>query len=84
MKSLLKGKLTKTLTSILSNEVIIDINIDGIHGKKRLKDFDNVYDALMEAVRSLHPDPDKELRSAIKVIKKRHFHNVCVHKQAKK
>jgi len=84
MKFLLKGKLPKTLTSLLCNEVIIDFNIGGVHGQKRLKDFDNVFDALMEAIRSLHPDPDKELRNAMKVVKKRHFHNVCLQKQLEK
>lgn len=81
MKLSLKGKLPKTLTTILSLELILAINIDGTHGKKRLKDFEKVFDALMDAVRPLCDDPDKELRNALAVIKKRHFHNVCVEKK---
>ncbi|XP_075154215.1 uncharacterized protein LOC142227621 [Haematobia irritans] len=81
MKLSLKGKLTKALTTILSLELILDINIDGTHGKRRLKDFDKFFKALMDAVRPLYDDPEKELRKALSVIKKRHFHNVCVEKK---
>ncbi|KNC22408.1 hypothetical protein FF38_04654 [Lucilia cuprina] len=81
MKLSLKGKLPKTLTTILSLQLILAINIDGTHGKKRLKDYEKVFDALMDAIRPLCEDPDKELRNALAVIKKRHFHNVCVEKK---
>lgn len=46
MKSILKGRLPKTLTEIMSTNLCMDINLDGIHGKKRLKDFPAFYDAL--------------------------------------
>ncbi|KAI8129975.1 hypothetical protein CVS40_0008 [Lucilia cuprina] len=75
MKLSLKGKLPKTLTTILSLQLILAINIDGTHGKKRLKDYEKVFDVLMDAIRPLCEDPDKELRNALAVIKKRHFHN---------
>lgn len=83
MQVSLKGKLSKTITTIISLEVILAINIDGTHGKKRLKDFAKVFDALMDALRPLCNDPDKELRNALAVVKQRHFHNVSVGKKNK-
>lgn len=83
MKLSLKGKLQKTLTTILSTQWILETNIDGTHGKKRLKDYEKVFGALMDAVRPLCDDPDKELRNALSVVKKRHFHNVCIEKKSK-
>lgn len=46
MKTILKGRLPKKLTEIMSKNLCMDINFDGIHGKKRLKDFAAFYDAL--------------------------------------
>ncbi|XP_050324484.1 uncharacterized protein LOC126755802 [Bactrocera neohumeralis] len=79
MKALLKGRLAKTLTDVISQSVCIEINLDGVHGKKRLKDFKAFYQTLMDACRSLgFEDNEKEIRNALKIIKKRHFHAECI------
>ncbi|XP_049316808.1 uncharacterized protein LOC125779490 [Bactrocera dorsalis] len=79
MKALLKGRLAKTLTDVISQSVCIEVNLDGVHGKKRLKDFKAFYQTLMDACRSLgFEDNEKEIRNALKIIKKRHFHAECL------
>ncbi|XP_049315787.1 uncharacterized protein LOC125779186 [Bactrocera dorsalis] len=79
MKALLKGRLAKTLTDVISQSVCIEVNLDGVHGKKRLKDFKAFYQTLMDACRSLgFEDSEKEIRNALKIIKKRHFHAECL------
>lgn len=83
IKLSIKENLTKTLTEILALQLILLLNVDGTHGKKRLKDFGHFYEALMDAVRLLYNDPDKEMRDALAKIKKPHFHAVCVGKKPK-
>lgn len=47
MRSLIQpAGVEKNLKYILPNELIIEYNIDGIHGKKCLKNLDNFYTAL--------------------------------------
>lgn len=46
MSNLLKGRLTKTLTNVMSLSICMDVNVDGVHGKKRLKDFQSFFKAL--------------------------------------
>lgn len=48
MKSILKPcGVEKNLKYILSNNVVMAHNIDGVHGKKSLKELENVYSALI-------------------------------------
>ncbi|KNC23117.1 hypothetical protein FF38_13743 [Lucilia cuprina] len=71
MKSLLKGRLPKTLTEIISINLCMDINLDGIHGKRRLKDFEVFFHTLTDACRTLgSQDVEKDIRNALKIIKK--------------
>ncbi|XP_067619989.1 uncharacterized protein [Eurosta solidaginis] len=82
LKTLLKGKLTKKIDNVFSTEVIIAINIDGIHGKQGLKEYRQFFDTLLAAIDS--PDPTTELRRAFAVTKKRYFHKVSIRKAAEK
>ncbi|KAI8119857.1 hypothetical protein CVS40_8793 [Lucilia cuprina] len=85
MKSLLKGRLPKTFTDVISTRVCMDVNVDGVHGKKRLKDFKVFYHALKDACRSLGSDePEIDIRNSLKIIKKRFIHSECVKNKKKK
>lgn len=46
MSSLIKGKVQKTLTDIMSVDLILACNMDGVHGKVPLKNFKRIFDAL--------------------------------------
>ncbi|XP_037822311.1 uncharacterized protein LOC119610958 [Lucilia sericata] len=79
MKSLLKGRLPKTLTEIISINLCMDINLDGIHGKRRLKDFEVFFHTLTDACRTLgSQDVEKDIRNALKIIKKCAIHAQCI------
>lgn len=46
MKNLIRNNLCKNMGLVITEELIYEYNIDGTHGKKRLKDFKNVYESL--------------------------------------
>ncbi|KAI8122367.1 hypothetical protein CVS40_6858 [Lucilia cuprina] len=72
MKSLLKGRLPKTLTEIISINLYMDINLDGIHGKRRLKDFEVFFHTLTDPVEHLGLKMfERTYENALKIIKKR-------------
>ncbi|XP_037808804.1 uncharacterized protein LOC119601737 isoform X3 [Lucilia sericata] len=82
MSSLLKGQLHKSLTAIFSVNLIVASNIDGVHGKVSLKSFKRLYDILMDSIRANgEENPEKEIRHAFKLVKKRHFQAMCVNKK---
>ncbi|KAI8115469.1 hypothetical protein CVS40_12337 [Lucilia cuprina] len=79
---LLKGQLHKSLTEIFSVNLIVASNIDGIHGKVALKSFKRLYDILMDSIRANgEENPEKEIRHAFKLVKKRHFQAMCLNKK---
>ena len=78
----MKGKLPKTLTAVLSAEVIYEVNVDGVQQKSRLKDYTNFYDAVLDAIGSQSEGPETELRKALHTIKSRCHHKKCVQKKA--
>uniref|UniRef100_A0A1I8N0Q6 DUF4806 domain-containing protein n=1 Tax=Musca domestica TaxID=7370 RepID=A0A1I8N0Q6_MUSDO len=79
MKAMLKGRLSKTLTEIMTTNLCMHINLDGVHGKKRLKDFPAFYNTLTDACRLLgSQDVEADIRNALKIIKKRFIHAKCI------
>ncbi|XP_017477001.1 PREDICTED: uncharacterized protein LOC108366997 [Rhagoletis zephyria] len=74
MKSLLQpAGVIRNLKFILSDTLMQEYNVDGIHGKKSLKGLDNFYDALIESIpigNNLGP-AEKQLRKAIQLQKNR-------------
>lgn len=42
IKSVLKGDVAKNLGEILGKDIVMAFNVDGVQGKRRLKDFKNV------------------------------------------
>ncbi|TMW46012.1 hypothetical protein DOY81_008908 [Sarcophaga bullata] len=63
IKSILKVPLPKTLTEILSKNLCMDINLDGVHGACR-----SVGSQIVET----------ELQDALKITKKRYIHAQCI------
>ncbi|KNC24914.1 hypothetical protein FF38_03003 [Lucilia cuprina] len=56
--------------------------IDGVHGKLSLKNFIRFYDDLMDSIRANgEVYPEKGIRYAFKVVKKRHFQSIWVSKK---
>lgn len=47
MKSIIKGNVESHLNGIFGSGIILEYNVDGTHGKKRLRDFKHVYSALI-------------------------------------
>lgn len=47
MTTLLRNDLRKNLTNILSEDILMDYNIDGTHGKQALKHCTNVLDVIL-------------------------------------
>ncbi|XP_075145596.1 uncharacterized protein LOC142220382 [Haematobia irritans] len=74
----------KNLKFILGINLIMEYNIDGVHGKKSLKRLENFYKVLLAAI----PNPpnnnapaEDQLRKAIQLVKKRTFRSKCVSKK---
>lgn len=47
MKCLLGGNAERNLHHIFGKDVVMDFNVDGTFGKKRLRDFPNVFEAII-------------------------------------
>ncbi|XP_037809808.1 uncharacterized protein LOC119602385, partial [Lucilia sericata] len=74
--------VVKHLKYILSTEVVLEYNIDGVHGKRSLKDLDKFYDVLLESIYNTNLEPAEiQLRKALQLQKKRHFKMVSLNKQ---
>ncbi|KAI8130023.1 hypothetical protein CVS40_0115 [Lucilia cuprina] len=73
MKSILKGNVGRYLNEILGQNIIMDFNVDGTHGKQSLKKFENFYSALIDVIAVFSDDPDTTLRKAFQSQKKRLF-----------
>ncbi|XP_037929181.1 uncharacterized protein LOC119688486 [Teleopsis dalmanni] len=72
---LLNSSVEKNLKNILDESVVLEYNVDGTYGKKRLKDYDNLYSVLLDAIPNSTGSPscEDQLRKAIQLQKKRHF-----------
>ncbi|XP_017494155.1 PREDICTED: uncharacterized protein LOC108382280 [Rhagoletis zephyria] len=77
IKTLIRNQIQKNIKNVLAESVIVDFNLDGTHGKGRLKDYKDFYCVLREAVES--DEPDKCIRQAMQNAKKRHFQAVSAY-----
>uniref|UniRef100_A0A034WT99 DUF4806 domain-containing protein n=1 Tax=Bactrocera dorsalis TaxID=27457 RepID=A0A034WT99_BACDO len=84
MTQILQGSgVVKNLKNIITDELAMQYNIDGVFGKDSLKSFTNFFDALIESIptRIDAGSPENQLRQALqrqkkkRVIKKNHLVN---------
>ncbi|XP_004524929.1 uncharacterized protein LOC101459469 [Ceratitis capitata] len=75
MKSIIRNQINKNIKSVLTEKLIMDFNLDGTHGKGRLKDYKNFYGSFREAVETF--DPERSIRHALQLAKKRYFQSTC-------
>jgi len=47
MKTLIRSNIGKNLNETFGQKIIMGYNIDGTHGKNRLRDYKNVYTRLI-------------------------------------
>ncbi|XP_070132581.1 uncharacterized protein [Drosophila bipectinata] len=66
-----RGALTKSLKYIFVEDLIVNYNIDGASGKRRLKSFPNFYGFLIDSISMVDPGkpPEKLLGHALTAIK---------------
>ncbi|XP_070137748.1 uncharacterized protein [Drosophila bipectinata] len=66
-----RGALTKSLKYIFAEDLIVNYNIDGVSGKRRLKSFPNFYGILIDSISMVDPGkpPEKLLGHALTAIK---------------
>ncbi|XP_054083773.1 uncharacterized protein LOC128920483 isoform X2 [Zeugodacus cucurbitae] len=87
MKSLFRpAGVVKNLKEILTDAVVQEYNIDGIHGKKSLRSLENFYSTLIESipVSDDFEPAEKQLRKAIQLQKNRINKAKSVHKNKNK
>ncbi|XP_039969718.1 uncharacterized protein LOC120781551 [Bactrocera tryoni] len=81
MRSLLQPTgVLKNLRNILSDEIAMAFNVDGVQGKKSLKSLQNFYNALLDSIplNDGNGTADEKLRKAIQLQKKRIFKSACM------
>ncbi|TMW52326.1 hypothetical protein DOY81_002583 [Sarcophaga bullata] len=73
----------KNLKYVLSADIINQYNIDGVHGKKSLKELKSVYDVIIDAitVNDSSGSAEQQLREAVRLEKKRYFKSKSDHKK---
>ncbi|XP_067628614.1 uncharacterized protein [Eurosta solidaginis] len=71
--------ILKSMKCILADQLIMDFNVEGVHGKKSLKQYGNFYRALLRAIpiSETSVPAENQLRDAIKLQKNRVFRNAC-------
>ncbi|XP_049302109.1 uncharacterized protein LOC125775491 isoform X2 [Bactrocera dorsalis] len=82
IKRLLQQSATLNLKNIFDDSVVLSHNLDGTHGKKRLKTYEKLYAALLDSVSQLPKVENAEdnLRKAIRMQKKRIFKTISASK----
>ncbi|XP_075160408.1 uncharacterized protein LOC142233394 [Haematobia irritans] len=73
IKKLLGGNAERNLHLIFGHDIIMGFNVDGTFGKKRLRDYANVFEAMIDAISSFTDASDKCLRAAFQRQKKKYF-----------
>ncbi|XP_075168831.1 uncharacterized protein LOC142240970 [Haematobia irritans] len=83
VRGLVRNNLCKNINLILSAELLYEFNVDGTHGKKRLKDYKNFFAVILDVVSSTPDinDVDVYIRKAIQLSKKRHLKKIIGDKQ---
>ncbi|XP_067628599.1 uncharacterized protein [Eurosta solidaginis] len=71
--------ILKSMKCILADQLIMDFNVEGLQGKKSLKQYENFYRALLRAIPISETSGPAEnlLRDAIKLQKNRVCKNAC-------
>ncbi|XP_044313068.1 uncharacterized protein LOC123037255 [Drosophila rhopaloa] len=63
-------KLSRTLTNVLTAEMMRNYNLDGSQQKKKLKSFPNFFQSLLNAIGHVEPrEPEKALTKAMRCLK---------------
>ncbi|XP_067628613.1 uncharacterized protein [Eurosta solidaginis] len=77
--------ILKSMKCILADQLIMDFNVEGVHGKKSLKQYGNFYRALLRAIpiSETSVPAENQLRDAIKLQKNRVFRNACTKRKYK-
>ncbi|XP_073826845.1 uncharacterized protein [Musca autumnalis] len=86
-KILERGGVLKNFKHIIDDNVSMDYNVDGIHGKKSLKQLKNIYDVILEAVlrhENTSGSGEDLIRKSMQRQKKRVFKRNSVQKSANK
>ncbi|XP_016977194.2 uncharacterized protein LOC108043141 [Drosophila rhopaloa] len=66
-------KLRRTLTNVLTAEMMRNYNLDGSQQKKKLKSFPNFFQSLLNAIGHVEPrEPEKVLTKAMRCLKNLH------------
>ncbi|XP_065365342.1 uncharacterized protein LOC135958365 [Calliphora vicina] len=73
MKSLLAGNAEKNLHEIFGQNIIMNFNVDGSFGKKRLREYANVFKAIIDVISTFNENSDKTIRAAFQRQKKKYF-----------
>ncbi|XP_054731003.1 uncharacterized protein LOC129239508 [Anastrepha obliqua] len=79
MRIILQPGVLKSMNCILTDQLAMEFNVDGVQGKKSLKSFNKFYGALLESIEVSDTlgSAESQLREAIKLQKKRHFRNLA-------
>ncbi|XP_075159120.1 uncharacterized protein LOC142232238 [Haematobia irritans] len=73
IRTLLDGNTESNLHQVFGQEIIMNFNVDGSFGKQRLRDYGNVFAAMIDVISSFAESPDKCLRAAFQRQKKKYF-----------
>ncbi|XP_073839529.1 uncharacterized protein [Musca autumnalis] len=84
MKTLLAGNAERNLHLIFGHDIIMSYNVEGLFGKNRLRDFSNVYTAIIDVISTFSESADKTLRSAFQRQKKKFFKQTSRNKENQK
>ncbi|XP_036321182.1 uncharacterized protein LOC118735493 [Rhagoletis pomonella] len=73
MQHLIAGNAERNLHQIFGQNIIINYNVDGISGKKRLRDLCNVFSVIIDVISTFSKSSDTTLRAAFQRQKKKFF-----------
>ncbi|XP_026837892.1 uncharacterized protein LOC6549686 isoform X2 [Drosophila erecta] len=70
-KFLRQGRLSRSIRSIFSEDILLNYNVDGCKNKKRLKDHEHLFRSLMDAIGKVEPTlpSEKVLSKAMRCVK---------------
>ncbi|XP_043951601.1 uncharacterized protein LOC108027417 isoform X2 [Drosophila biarmipes] len=74
VRLLSQEKMSRSIRNIISEEVILNYNLDGAQHKKRLRSFENFFRALLHAIGQVEPSEsaEKALSKAMRCVKTLH------------
>ncbi|XP_043657920.1 uncharacterized protein LOC122623068 [Drosophila teissieri] len=71
LKFLRQGRISRSIRSIFSEDILLNYNVDGCKNKKRLKDHEYLFRSLMDAISQVEPTlpSEKALSKAMRCVK---------------